>query len=874
VIGGETPVGGIGCEVSPHLMQLRVEVVDRRQDQRLGRHRLDGRTQLARAMVRQDQVLDLESQFRRHVRMVGKRLAEHRGAEHDVTDQIAFHRVLDGNLVVEFPQLAEIVEQRAGNQQVATQSVAVGEHPDDLHDLEDVFEQAAPVGVMHLPAGRPDPQPLAVATDDVDEQGPQWNRLDGGQPRLELAPHLVDRTGRGRDAVLGPEPEGLVAGNHPPDPLDDQLDPLVEEIATPLDGHELADLELPAGLVGVLEDLRIDLAGDVLEAQYEVRARAAGAPLLAGAQEEAGAGGVLVEADDRRQAGHDVGPVYSRMLESPHATSLHSLVGRARDRALGGLRFSQHGPTGGRPARRLIQPVPSTRPSGRRRDAATLSNDAFARLFTGLQEGIYIGLVGPDETATLAANPHTRLMFGWPDETATPNVRPFDPDRFVDEQARDEFLQRLLRDGVVRDYLLRLRRIDGTAMWAEVTGRAEHLPAGSTARIEAIMRDVTDRKKLQDQARDVYQQLSQAEKLASLGQTMSGVAHELNNPLATILACAERLTTRRLAEATRRDLDAIHNAAERAARIVRNLQTFVRKRHTTRTTVELNQVVRDTLALRAYEQRAANVAIVEALAAGLPPVFVDPHQIQQIVLNLVINAEQAMLEAHGRGTLMLRSWQDPERDAVVLEVSDDGPGVPEEVRNKVFDPFFTTKVVGKGTGLGLTVAYAIAQEHGGRISVRSGEGRGASFLLELPVSGTAVRPAERSAPEALPAVPRGTRALVIEDEPALGDAVAAALADEGFKPDRAEDGEEALRKVAGCHYDVIICDLKMPRVDGIAFFREVSAKTPHIARRLIFVTGDVAGTDAERFLEESGCRWVPKPFRLRDLVRVARETLG
>jgi two-component system NtrC family sensor kinase len=508
-----------------------------------------------------------------------------------------------------------------------------------------------------------------------------------------------------------------------------------------------------------------------------------------------------------------------------------------------------------------------------RPDGRALSNDAFARLFDALQEGLYIGLVGPDDTATLAANPHLRLIFGWPEETPAGEIRPFDPDRFVDDQARAEFLHQLARDRAARDYLLRLRRVDGTAMWVEVTARADPPAGASSLRVEAMMRDVTERKKLQDQSQDVYHQLSQAEKLAALGQTMSGVAHELNNPLATILACAERLTERRLDESTRRDLDAIHNAAERAARIVRNLQMFVRKRHTTRTTVDLNQVVRETLALRAFEQRAANVVIVEALAAGLPPVFVDPHQIQQIVLNLVINAEQAMLGTNGRGTLVLRSWQDPERDAVVLEVRDDGPGVPEDVQTRVFDPFFTTKVVGKGTGLGLTVAYAIAQEHGGRITVSSAAGRGASFFLELPVGGARVRVADAQPAQALPAVPKGTRALVVEDEAALGDAVASALADEGFRPDRAENGEEALRKVRERHYDVIICDLKMPRVDGIAFFREVSAKMPHVARRLIFVTGDVAGTEAERFLEESGCRWVPKPFRLRELVRVARETL-
>src|SRR5439155_14360501 len=194
-------------------------------------------------------------------------------------------------------------------------------------------------------------------------------------------------------------------------------------------------------------------------------------------------------------------------------------------------------------------------------------------------------------------------------------------------------------------YLLRLRRADRVAIWVEVTAHAEPLAEGAV-HIEALMRDVSERKRLEDQARDLYHQLLQAEKLAALGPTISGVAQELSNPLATILTWAERLSQRpaaRIDDQTRRGLETILSESERAAKIVRNLLTFARKRHTTRAMVDVNQVVRQTLALRAYEQRLTNITIVEALAAGLPLVFADPHQFQQVLLNLIINAEQAML---------------------------------------------------------------------------------------------------------------------------------------------------------------------------------------------------------------------------------------
>jgi signal transduction histidine kinase len=498
----------------------------------------------------------------------------------------------------------------------------------------------------------------------------------------------------------------------------------------------------------------------------------------------------------------------------------------------------------------------------------------FERFFEAVHEGFYVGVLDPAGSTTIAVNSHLKLVLGHPPETPAHLVRPFDPAGFVDPDLRGAFLQQLAQSGAVTDHLVRLRRADNTVAWIEVTAAAEpsEPPAGGLL-IEGLLRDVSERRRLDDQSRGIQTELLQAEKMAALGHTISGVAHELNNPLATILSWAERLSEHPPDEKTRRGLSIILGESERAARIVRNLLTFARKRQSTRAMVDVNQVIRETLALRAYEQRVSNISLIQALASGLPQVFVDGHQIKQVLLNLILNAEQAMLSTNGRGTLVIRTWHDAEQESVVIEVNDNGPGVPEEVQSRVFDPFFTTKEVGKGTGLGLSVAYALVHEHNGRIWVTSEPGRGASFFVGLPVSSRMVEAPRTTAPVSLDAF-KGARVLVVEDEPALAIAVSEALVDAGFVVDRAGDGEEGLTRLAEQSYELIVCDLKMPRIDGMQFYRAMAAATPALARRVIFVTGDVAGTDAERFLEETGCRWLSKPFRLGDLLRAARDALS
>jgi PAS domain S-box-containing protein len=372
-------------------------------------------------------------------------------------------------------------------------------------------------------------------------------------------------------------------------------------------------------------------------------------------------------------------------------------------------------------------------------------------------------------------------------------------------------------------------------------------------------RDITSQRQLQSK-------LVQTEKMAAVGQLVSGIAHELNNPLTAIMGYAQLLLGHGLRPAQLSEAKKIFQEAERARRIVKNLLFFAREAKPERTHVDLNEIVERTLALRGYELKIENIAVECSLSNSLPPTLADPYQLQQVVLNLLVNAEQAILQGRGHGRIAIHTRRLP-GNRLALEVSDDGPGIPREIASRVFDPFFTTKPPGLGTGLGLSIVYGIVKEHAGEVYLENPRGGGAKFIVELPVVTAAAKAAAPKAPESdspLQVIPAG-RILVLEDEPTVAQLIVDVLREEGHHVDSVLDSQEALARLSRERYDLVISDLRMPRLDGRAFYEAlVSAGSP-MRDRIIFTTGDTLAPSTLEFVEKYRLPFLAKPFLVEEL---------
>jgi two-component system NtrC family sensor kinase len=366
--------------------------------------------------------------------------------------------------------------------------------------------------------------------------------------------------------------------------------------------------------------------------------------------------------------------------------------------------------------------------------------------------------------------------------------------------------------------------------------------------------DQTERRRLQDQ-------LIQSEKMSAIGQLIAGIAHDLNNPLASVLGFADFLTeVPHIPPHIREPLTVIREEAERASSIVRNLLGFARKQDHQRRPTALKPLLDGTFVLLRNQLMANRVEARIEVEADLPMPDIDANQIQQVFVNLINNAAQALASTGRPGTIVVRArrWL----DGVAIDIIDDGPGMSEDLASQVFEPFFTTKAEGEGTGLGLSISQGIVKEHGGRIMLSSEEDKGSTFTVQLPIY---TRIAAPPADAASRAPTRRLRVLVVDDEPHILHYMRATLEAWGHIPVVAGDGEEGLSRATTEQFDLIISDLRMPRYGGREFYEELARRNPTMAARLVFSTGDTVRGDTLAFLETLDRPYLHKPFSLAEL---------
>jgi PAS domain S-box-containing protein len=486
----------------------------------------------------------------------------------------------------------------------------------------------------------------------------------------------------------------------------------------------------------------------------------------------------------------------------------------------------------------------------------------------------FAALVSTDAAGRIVEfNPAAETMFGRrrAEVLGRPVSEVMIPERF--RPAHDAGIRRLQSGGESRVLGKRMQmhaeRADGSEFPMEMV--LWRTATGGEVFYTASIADVSER---HDAARQIERQreaLRQSEKLTAMGSLLAGVAHELNNPLAIVMGRAGLLEEKCEDQpALQADAARIREAAERCGRIVRTFLDMARNRPSRRSAVSLNEMARAAAEMLLYGYQTHDIALDLALADGLPTVQADADQIGQVVMNLLVNAQQALTGFDGVRRVRVETGVQPgpgvRETRVWLRVADNGPGVDEGARARLFEPFFTTKAEGAGTGLGLAVSRSLARDHGGDVVLepRSGNG-GASFLLVLPLVAAEAQEAPReSAAEAAPA-PQA-RLLVVDDEADLAALMRDLLESAGYDVATAESGAIALELLDTARFDAIVSDLRMPDMDGAGLWRQVSARHPELAGRMLFVTGDTLSPNARQFLKDAKGLSLDKPFSKADLL--------
>jgi two-component system NtrC family sensor kinase len=377
-------------------------------------------------------------------------------------------------------------------------------------------------------------------------------------------------------------------------------------------------------------------------------------------------------------------------------------------------------------------------------------------------------------------------------------------------------------------------------------------------------------KKAYEDLRRTQEQLLQSEKMSAVGQLISGVAHELNNPLTAIIGYAQLLETEELEPRSSEFVQKLHKQAQRTQKIVQNLLSFARQHKPHRLHVDLRNVIEDTIALRDYDLKVNNILVERDFHPTLPSVIADPHQLEQVYLNIINNAADAMLDGGRGGLLTVRVYA--ENGDVVCEFHDTGPGIHDP--KHVFDPFYTTKGVGKGTGLGLSICYGIVKEHGGEISAHNHPHGGAQVQLRLPVA-----VGEKPLTEGERIVARREsrlvgRVLLVDDEEIVLDYEREVLIAAGLDVIIATSGDQAMECLQQQSFDVVLLDSKMPgNCSSEDIYRWMQKHHPEQASKTVLVLSNVSDPGVRVFVDATKIMCLVKPFEVPDLLAIVRRVL-
>jgi PAS domain S-box-containing protein len=460
-------------------------------------------------------------------------------------------------------------------------------------------------------------------------------------------------------------------------------------------------------------------------------------------------------------------------------------------------------------------------------------------------------------------SPAARQLFG---------VKEGDPTVLANWPSRaelDAFLRELSTQGSMDDVEVELSHADGRTFWAAVSARL--IEYGGEKVVVSAVYDLTERRAAEDQIAQQRELLHQSEKLSALGEVLAGVAHELNNPLSVVVGQALMLQEAAADPQTAKRAEKIGTAANRCARIVKTFISMARHQPAEQKPVAVNQVIEAALEVTGYSLRAAGIDVSTRLASELPTIFADAHQLQQVVTNLIINAQHALEDVEANRKLHITTSLRKKSGRVAIKIKDNGPGVPEDIRGRIFEPLFTTKAVGTGTGIGLALCHRLVETHGGSIRIEGPADQGAVFVVQLPIGSGAPEAAAQCQPR--PAEGPGHRILIIDDEPGVAEFLADVLEYEGHQVALSVTGEETLRLLESQSFDIILSDIRMPEIDGPALYRILSERWPELVSVLAFITGDTLSSRVKEFLESSGRPFVEKPItpaEVRELVaRVA-----